>query len=239
MEPRRTSSSLRDTLVQVMMVTALMGLTVTADFKARYAGILLAMAAFAWLAVTREREDRPQELRRTVHVPGTGWPLCSRKTLDVVGTAATFCLFATANFSGRVEVRVAAAVLAGGMVLAGVATGWNGDRVNDLASKVVGPGLVVMFASCVVFLGLLGYHEMGGGVATVWTAVFGLPVPTIGVALAMLMMSCLVVQDARKFRDGRQQNESGKAIGSASPEKTVGADGLTGGVQRSSRPATP
>ncbi len=224
------SSSLRNAAGSVTAVTVLMGMTVTAEFKARYAGVLLAMAALAWLAVTRERTDRPQELRRTVHVPGTGWPLCSRKTLDVVGTALTFCLFATALLSRNVEVRVAAAVLVGCMVLAGVATGWNGNRVNDLASKVVGPGLVAMLASLVLTLGLLAYHALGGGVATVWIAVFGLPLPAIGVTLAMLMMSCVLVRDARAFRDGRQENESGKAIGSASPEKTVGADGLTGGV---------
>ena len=216
------SSSLRSAAGGVTAVTALMGMTATADGKAGTAGAFLAVMAFAWLAVTREREDRPQELRRTVHVPGTGWPLCSRKTLEVVGTALTFCLFATAVLSRNVEVRVAAAVLAGGMVLAGVATGWNANRIDDItSSKVFPPGLVVMLASGLLGTGLLVYDQMGGSVGVAWIAGFILPMAATGVTLGMWMVFSLVVGHARNLRDGRQQNESGKAIGAASPVEGV------------------
>ena len=222
METRRMSSSLRSAAGGVTAVTALMGMTVTADGKAGFAGAYLAVMAFAWLAVTREREDRPQELRRTVHVPGTRWPLCSRKTLEVVGTALTFCLFATAVLSRHVEVRVAAAVLAGGMVLAGVATGWNANRIDDItSSKVFLPGLGAALASGLLGLGLAAFNWMGGGVDFAWVATLFLPMAATGATLGLWMVFCLVAEHARDFRDGRQQNESGKAIGSASPVEGV------------------
>lgn len=216
------SSSLRNVAGSVTAVTVLMGMTVTADGRAGLAGAMLAVMAFAWLAVTRERKDRPQELRRTVHVPGTRWPLCSRKTLDVVGTALTFGLFATAVLSSHVEVRVAAAVLAGSMVLAGVVTGWNANRIDDItSSKVFRAGLVVMLPSGLLGIGLAAFNWMGGGVDFAWIAALFLPMAATGVTLGMWMVCCLVVQHARKFRDGRQQNEFGKAIGSASPVEGI------------------
>lgn len=218
---RTASMRPRDATGIVAVVTALHVMTVMADGRARHAGTFLALMAFSWLAVARESKDRPQELRRTVRMPGTGWPLCSRKTLDVVGTALTFCLWTTASVAGPVEVRVAAAVLGGGMVLAGVATGWNADRIDDIGSKVFGAAVVVMLASGVLGIGLLAFDALGGGVDIVWIGVFFLLTATVGGTIGEMAVCLFVVARARELRDGRERSGSREAIGAASPVKGI------------------